>query len=327
MPYKSVEEIDREIQRQEKIAESSTATLVDQRKAIAEQTSLRKQRKAFGTFDEAQRGIDGVKAQIAELKKTLDNPEAKALSQRYDQIDRELKAIKAEQDEAYKGLQTLRDEQNKAYSEQKEKYASLREIKDQYHKARIAYRDYEQEQYKLRQAKQKEERDAYFKEKRKKVAEQKLEEASQPAYLDEMMTAESLIGYFDPSSAEASKNKSLRGPSGFAAEALRSVDTNSEIKGMKVMKKDDEDNYFMGGGGKKGKKGRKGGAAASPAPGTPTEGKFNLSMGVIESLAKVNVEPPMSQSGVPAVVGKLKEKLDKWKTEQEAKTKEVCLLS
>ena len=324
VPYKSVEEIDREIQRQEKIAESSTATLVDQKKAIAEQSSLRKQRKAFGTFDEAQKGIDAVKAQIAELRKALDNPEAKALSQRYDQLDRELKAIKAEQDEAYKGLHALREEQTKAYNEQKEKYTSVREIKDQYHKARIAYREYEQEQYRIRQAKQKEERNAFYKEKRKKVAEQKLEEASQPAYMDEILTAEGLIGYFDPTSAEASK-KSLRGPSGFAAEALRSVDTKPEIKGMKVIRKEDsEENYFMGTGGKKGKKGKKGSGAASPAPGTPTEGKFNLSIGIIENLAKINVEPPMSQSGVPAVVEKLKEKRDKWKSEQERKTKEVC---
>jgi len=324
--FKNVEEIDRESQRQEKLAESSTATLVDQKKAIAEQSNLRKQRKAFGGFDEAQRGIDNVKAQIAELKKTLDNPEAKALSKRYDEIDKELKAIKADQDEAYKGLNALRDERSKAYSEQQEKWSSRNEIKDKYHKARIAYRDWDQEQRRQRQAKEKEERDAYNKEKRRKIAERKLEEASEPAYLDQIMTAEGLIRYFDPSSPEAAK--SLRGPSGFAAEPLRSVDTNSEIKGMKISKKEDrEDNYFMGTGGKKGKKGKKGSATASPAPGTPAEGKFNLSMGIIEELAKVNVEPPMNQSDVPGVVDKLKEKRDQWKADQESKTKEVCDLS
>ncbi len=79
----------------------------------------------------------------------------------------------------------------------------------------------------------------------------------------------------------------------------------------------------MGSGGKKGKKGKKGSATGSPAPGTPTEGKFNLSIGIIEELGKVNVEPPMSQAGVPAVVEKLKEKRNKWKAEQETKTREV----
>lgn len=304
------------------MAESSNATLVDQKKAIAEISSLRKQKKAFVGFDEAQRGIDKVKADIAELRKQLDNPEAKALSQRYDEADRELKAFKAEQDEAYKGLNSLRDERSKAYAEQQEKWAAMKDIKDQYFKANRAYRDWDQEQYKMRQEKQKAEREAYQKEKRRKIADKKLEEASEPAYVDEILTAEGLVRYFDPSSPEASK--SLRGPSGFAAEAQRSVNTDSNFKGVKVSKKEDrEDTYFMGTGGKKGKKGKKGSAAGSPAPGTPTEGKFNLSIGIIEELAKVNVEPPMSQAGVPAVVEKLKEKRDHWKKDQEKKTKEV----
>lgn len=324
--WKNTGDIDQEIQRQEKVAESSNATLVDQKKAIAETSSLRKQKKAFGGFDEAQRGIDKIKADIAELRKQLDNPEAKALSQRYDEADRELKAIKAEQDEAYKGLNSLRDERSKAYADQQEKWASMKDIKDQYFKANKSYRDWDQEQFRLKQEKQKAERDAYQKEKRRKIAEKKLEEASEPAYMDEILTAEGLIRYFDPSSPEASK--SLRGPSAFAAEAQRSVDTNSDFKGTKVSKKEDrEDTYYMGTGGKKGKKGKKGSAAGSPAPATPTEGKFNFSIGIIEELAKVNVEPPMSQAGVPAAIEKLKEKRDQWKKDQEKKTREVNQLS
>ena len=322
VPWKSVQEIDSEIQRQEKIAESGTATLVDQKKAIAEMSNLRKQRKAFGGFEEAQKGIDSVKAQIADLRKQLDNPEAKALSAKYDAADKELKDIRAEQDEAYKSINALRDERSKAHAEQQEKYQGIREIKDQYYKARNAYRDYENEQYRQRQARQKEERESYAKEKRKKAAAQRLEEASEPAYMDEIMTAEGLIRYFDPSSSEASR--SILGPSGFAAEAQRSVDPGAEIKGMKISRKEDrEDNYFMGTGGKKGKKGKKGSTTASPAPGTPTEGKFNLSIGIIEELAKVGIEPPMNQSDVPAVVEKLKTKRDQWKKDQDSKTKEV----
>ena len=320
--WKSTGDIDQEIVRQEKVAESSTATLVDQKKAIAEISSLRKQKKAFAGFDEAQRGIDKVKADIADLRKQLDNPDAKALSQKYDAADRELKALRVEQDEAYKGLNSLRDERSKVYAEQQEKWAALKDVKDQFYKANKAYRDWDQEQYRLRLERQKAERDAYQKEKRRKIADKKLEEASEPAYMDEILTAEGLIRYFDPSSPEASK--SLRGPSGFAAEAQRSVDTNSDFKGTRISKKEDrEDTYFMGTGGKKGKKGKKGSVAGSPAPGTPTEGKFNLSIGIIEELAKVNVEPPMSQAGVPAVTEKLKEKRDQWKKDQERKTKEV----
>ena len=294
--------------------------LVDEKKAVAEMSSLRKQRKEFPAFEEAQKAIDDVKTQISDLRKSLDNPEAKALSEKYNTIIEQLDDIKAEQDEAYKNLSSIRDERTKLQSEQREKYSAMRDVRDQYHKQRLAYRDYEQELYKQRQEKQKAERDSYQKEKRRKIADKKLEEASEPAYMDEILTAEGLIRYFDPSVPEASK--ALRGPSGFAAEAQRTVD-DSKIKGIRVSKKEDrEENYFMGTGGKKGKKGRKGGVA-SPAPSTPTEGKFNLSMGIIEELGKINIEPPMNQSDVPSVVEILKEKLDTWKKDQDKKTKEV----
>ena len=313
VPWKSVAEIDAEIERKEKIVESGKATILEEKKALDEQSRLRKQKKAFAGFDEAQAGIDNVKAQISELKKSLDNPEAKSLSAKYDTIDKELKGIRAEQDEAYKGLNALRDERTKANSEQQEKWVAIRAVKDEYFKARRAFKEFEDKIFRERQARQKEEREAYNKEKRRKIAAQKLEEASEPAFLDQILTAEGLIHYFDPSAAEPSRP--LLSPSGFAAEAQRSVDTKSEITGTKVAKKEDrEDDYFVGTGGKKGKKGKK--AAKTD---------FNLSMGIIEELGKVGIEPPMNQAAVPSVVEKLKEKRDKWKKDQDAKTKEVSL--
>ncbi|KAI9808863.1 MAG: hypothetical protein M1827_007186 [Pycnora praestabilis] len=322
--FKNVEEVDREIQRLEKGVDSGTMKLVDEKKSLADISSLRKQRKGFAGFDEAQKGIDDVKAQISDLRKGLDDPETRALSEKYSGIAKELDDIKADQDEAYKSINSLRDERTKIHAEQQEKYAAMRGIKDVYYQQKKAYADYEHEAYRQRKEKQKAERDSYEKEKRRKIADQKLEEASAPAYMDEILTAEGLIRYFDPSAAPASSKSSL--PSKFAAHAQRTVD-DSNIKGTRVMKKDvEEESYFAGTGGKKGKKGRKGGAAAaaSPAPSTPTEGsgKFNLNMGVIEELGKVNVEAPMNQSDVPAVVEKLKEKLDHWKKDQDRKTKE-----
>lgn len=319
--YKSVEEIDREIQRLEKQVDAGTMKLVDEKKALAEISSLRKQRKGFAGFEEAEKGIQDVKAQIAELRKTLDNPEVKALSQKFDEINQEMQGIKAEQDKAYSSLSSLRDERSKIHSEQQEKYTAVRELKDKYHKARMTYREYEQEQYRQRQERQKAEREQLNKQRRREAAAKKLEEANEPAFMDEIITAEGLIQYFDPSTS--TETRSLRGPSGFAAEAQRSIEC-SEFKGTKISKKEDrDDNYFMGTGSKKGKKGRKGGAAGSPAPSTLTEGKFNLTIGVIEELAKINVEPPMNQAGVPEVVERLKKKRDQWKADQDKKTKEV----
>ena len=298
--------------------------LVDEKKALAEISSLRRQRKGFAGFEQAEKGIADVKAQISELKKALDNPEAKALSQKYEETAEELDSIKAEQDSAYKSLNKYRDERTKIHADLQQAYSTLKEVKDTYYKDLRAYKEYESKQYRIRQERKKAENEAYHKEKRKNAAKAKLEEASQPAYLDEIKTAGGLIRYFDPSSFDP--EKPLRGPSGFAAEAQRKVE-NSDFKGTRISKKDEqEENYFLGTGGKKGR--RKGGNkrdGASPAPpGTPTtEGKFNLSIGVIKELSKVGVEPPMNQAGIPAVVEKLKEKREEWKKDEERKTKEV----
>ena len=74
---------------------------------------------------------------------------------------------------------------------------------------------------------------------------------------------------------------------------------------------------FTTGGGKKKKGGKRDNAAPAAA------GKFQLDVGTIENLGRINVDPPMQQSDVPAAAEKLKEKLAFWKENQESKTKEV----
>ncbi|PWY84055.1 hypothetical protein BO83DRAFT_374442 [Aspergillus eucalypticola CBS 122712] len=324
MSFKNVEELDREIARLEKQVDSGTLRLVDERKILSDVSNLRKQRKNFAGLEEAQKVINDLKTQIASLKKTLDNPEAKALSDKYSEIQKELDAIKAEQDSAFKNLNALRDERTKLHGEQQQKWTAIREIKDNYYKARKAYKEYEDEAWRVRREKQKAQRDAFEREKRKKIADKKLEEASRLAYTDEILTAQGLIRHFNPSYDFVSLGLDEKKDEGssFRADVGRTVD-DSNLKGMKVLKKEDrEEDYFVGTGGKKGKKGKKG-ANGSPAPGTPTEAKFNLNVGVIEDFAKVKIDPPMNQSDVPAVIEKLAAKITEWKKNQASKTEEV----
>ncbi|KAL5332473.1 hypothetical protein BJX70DRAFT_384066 [Aspergillus crustosus] len=322
MSFKNVEELDREIVRLEKQVDSGTLRLVEEKKILADISSLRKQRKNFASLEDAQKVIDDLKSQISTLKKTLDNPEAKALSDKYTEIQKELDAIKAEQDGAFKNLNALRDERTKLHGEQQTKWAAIREVKDNYYKGRKAYKEYEDEAWKIRREKQKAQRDAFEREKKRKIADKKLEEASHPAYADEILIAQGLIRHFNPSYDFATLGLSDKKDqtSAFRAEIARTVD-DSNIKGMKVLKKE-EDDYFIGTGGKKGKKGKKGSASGSPAPATPTEAKFNMNVGIIEDFAKVKIDPPMKQSDVPAVTEKLAAKITEWKSGQAAKTAE-----
>lgn len=323
MSFKNVEELDREIARLEKQVDSGTMRLVDEKKTLADVSSMRKQRKNFSGLEDAQKGINDLKTQIAALKKTLDNPEVKALSDKYTEIQKELDTIKAEQDGAFRNLNALRDERTSLHGEQQTKWAAIREVKDNYYKARKAYKQYEDEAWKVRREKAKAQREAFDREKKRKVADKKLEEASRPAYTDEILGAQGLIRHFNPSydfTALGLSDKKDEGPD-FRAGVGRTVE-DSGIQGMKVLKKDD-DEYFAGTGGKKGKKGKKGSANASPAPSTPTETKFNMNVGIIEEFAKVKIDPPMNQSDVPAVTEKLAGKITEWKKDQATKTEEV----
>ncbi|OAL68966.1 nuclear segregation protein [Trichophyton violaceum] len=321
LPFKSVEDIDREIMRLEKEVDSGTMRLVDEKKNLADISNLRKQRKNFSSMDDSKKTIDEMKAQLATLKKGLDNPEAKALSEQYTALQKELDDIKSEQDSIFKNIKSLRDERTKIHNEQQRAWNNVKEIKDNYHKARRANREYEQEAYRIRMERQKAEREIYEREKKKKIADKKLEEASLPAYTDELLTAEGLIRHFDPTFDLASiglGKSQLPSSAAYRAQVGRTVD-DSNIKGVKVIKKDDRDeNYFMGGtGGKKGKKGKKGAGAAQPEP-----SKFNLSFGVLEDLSRVKVDPPMNQSDVPALIETLVQKVKEWKSNQASKTAE-----
>lgn len=317
-PYKSVDEIDQQILRLQKSVDAGTMKIVDEKKALADISQLNRQKKSFAGFDQAQKGIDEIKAQIAELKKTMDDPASRALSDRYTEITTELDKIKAEQDEVYKNLNALRDERTAAHEDQQKKYTAVKEIKDKFYSSRRAAVEYEREARRIREEKRRAENEAYHRGRRQEVAKEKLEEASAPAYQDEIRTTQALLYHFDPSSVAKPE---AAGPGKFAATASRKVE-GQELKGTLVKSKKDNDEDFMAGTGGKKKKGGKRDAAAPAAA-----GKFQLDVGTIENLGRINVDPPMQQSDVPAVVEKLKEKLAYWKENQESKTKEVRHLS
>ncbi|EXJ88050.1 hypothetical protein A1O1_04977 [Capronia coronata CBS 617.96] len=307
--FKNVEEIDAKIDSIMKQVDSGNMKLVDEKKALAEVSSLRRQKKGFTALDDLQKKIDEKKAENAELRKSFDSPEARALAQKYEENQKELDQIKAAREDTNKNLDVLKAEREKLYQEQQATYAAIKKLKDDYYAQRKAYKEYEDQIYQQRRERQKAERDAYEKEKRRRIAEQKLEEAGEPAFLEEIRIAEGLIRHFDPSYNAGDHEK---GPSQFAATTQRTVD-ESGFKGMKVVKKEDED-FFVGSGGKKKGKGKKSPAASAES------GKLNMNIGIIDQLAKVGVDPPSTQADVSGVVDKLKAKVDTWKKEQDSQT-------
>ncbi|KAI8723573.1 hypothetical protein NCS52_00213200 [Fusarium sp. LHS14.1] len=310
VPYKSLEDVDRQIATLDKQVNSGTMKLVDEKKALSDISSLRKIRKNFGQFEDSQKQIDDLRAKIKEIKDSMDDPEQKAMSEQYTKIQTELDAIKAEQDEAYKGLSSLRDERTKLQAEQQEKYTAIRKLKDDYYGQKKAFQAYEREARERYREKQRAEHERHIQERKKAEAERRLGDASDPAYLDEIRRANSLLQFLDPN------HKIEKGPlmadTGLGAQAQRSVD-EAGLKGTKLVRKEDrEDEYFSAV--KKGKKGKKGGHAASSK-------FFNVPPSVVEDCAAMGIDPPMSALDIPGVTEKVRAKLDFWKNDQEAQTK------
>jgi uncharacterized coiled-coil DUF342 family protein len=316
IPYKSVEDLDRQIDRLESQVNGGMMKLVDEKKALAEISNLKKTRKTFSQFDTQQKDIDNLRAKIKEIKDSMDDPESKAMSEQYNKIQTELDGIKAEQDEAYKGLSSLRDERTKLHNEQREKFEAIRKIKDDYYGQKKAFTAYEREAKQKAWERRQAEFDRIDKEKKKARAQKMLEEAADPAYMDEIRRANSLLHFFDPSH-HAEVKAPLLANAGLGAQPTRKVDA-AGLKGTPLRRKEDRDDDYLPAV-KKGKKGKKGGNAAESSKG------FNCPPSVIEDCASMGIDPPASAADVPGVVEKVKAKLDHWKADQEAQTKKVGL--
>lgn len=312
IPFKSAEDVDRQIATLQQQVDSGSMKLVDEKKALNDISNLRKLRKNFGQFEDSQKQIDDLRAKIKEIKDSMEDPEQKAMSEQYSKIQAELDAIKAEQDEAYKNLSGLRDERTKLQAEQQETFGAIRKLKDDYYGQKKAFQAYEREARDKQRERKKAEYERVVKERKKAEAERVLAEASDPAYLEEIRRANSLLQFLDP------EHKSEKGPlvadSGLGAQAQRTVD-ESGLKGTKLLRKEDREEEFVPAA-KKGKKGKKSGGAASSK-------FFNCPPSVVEDCAFMGIDPPMSSADVPGVIDKVRAKLDHWKADQAEQTQRV----
>ncbi|KAL2153077.1 hypothetical protein VTH82DRAFT_4232 [Thermothelomyces myriococcoides] len=311
IPYRSVEEIDAKIKQLEQSVDSGKLKIVDEKKALAEITNLRKLRKGFSAFDSDQKAIDDLKAKVKTLRDSLQDPEAKKLSEEYNRIQAELASVKAELDSVFNNLTALRNEKSELQEKQQQTWAALKKHKDEYHAQLKAALKWEREARERRREREQAERERIARERKMARAQQMLAEASEPAFTEEIRRANNLVRFFDPSYVPEEKTPLLANK-GLAATAQRKVD-DSAFQGMKLVRKEDRDDEYLPAI-KKGKKGKKSHASETPA------NKFSCPPSVIEDCAFVGVDPPMSAAEVPEVVEKVKAKIAQWKADQPAQT-------
>jgi uncharacterized coiled-coil DUF342 family protein len=92
--------------------------LVDEKKALQEISNLRRARKTFEASGSAEDSIASDRQQIDELRKQLDDPAARAPSERFDELKKEMDGLRAEGDKVY-------SERNKLFDERTELSAQL----------------------------------------------------------------------------------------------------------------------------------------------------------------------------------------------------------
>lgn len=314
VPFKTVPELDAHIKNLEKQVESGNLKLADEKRTLQEISQLKRARRTVEGFEEQQKSIDADRAAAEELRKQLDDPEAKAISERFDAIKAELDELKKEGDEAYANRSKLMDERSAIQAELDTLYAKKRESAQQYREANDRYWQKLNEDRARRAERARAQRAAEEEEKKQKIAERLREEAAVPAFQTQIEDCQTLIDYFSGKSTTAAlSTASLPAKeevAGVPKLELRKVEAGAQ-DGLVARKKkgEDEDAYFVGG--KKGK-GKKGGAkpktnGTEEANGTPSS-QFQLPFATLTALLQLSIPPPSSAAEVPRVIEDLKTK-------------------
>ncbi|KAE8226395.1 hypothetical protein CF319_g1010 [Tilletia indica] len=344
LPFKSPADVDAQITRLNSQIESGTMKLVDERRAINEISNLRKAKKTYDQLEAQQTSIDNDRKQTDELRKTLDDPESRGLSKRYDEIKAELDTI-AKETEKQAGSRSKLLDQRTALSKRlaelnqtrRDRQTAYRAENEKFHAKVQAEREKRNEKFRA-------EREATADAKRKEHEQQLREDAALPAFAKEIEDCDVLLNYFNTKAGLSGSSSSATaaassGPSGSSANSnnnsrlgkpleVRQVEsTDDALKGMRVAKKkgdEDESDYFFSGAGKKGKgaKGGKGAGKQPAAPAAPADASTNgadssasasaggstlhVPLGHLSALLALSIPPPASTTDLPRVIDNLK---------------------
>ncbi|KAI7901718.1 uncharacterized protein BX663DRAFT_513809 [Cokeromyces recurvatus] len=292
IPYKTTEEVDIRIAELERKIEAGVR-IVEEKKMLQEITLLKRNRLSVEDVDAQQTAIDREREIYNELKKNIDESEAKRLSDRYEQLDAEFKKLNIEQNKQREARNKLYEERNQFKKQLDDEYNKLRSTRDEYRKNNNEYfdflnklKEYKREQEQLR--KQQEEM-----EKRQEALKQELELASLPAFESEIALCDNLAIFLE--GFLISDNKSNAN----SDEAHPNV-TDNAFEGMVIKKRDDE-NFFVGKPIKKKQQKNK-------ETKEKKDDSLKIPLATMEAFFDIKVTVPTKVSEIPATLKKLKER-------------------
>ncbi|KAK7695803.1 hypothetical protein QCA50_000441 [Cerrena zonata] len=288
IPYKTVAEVDDRIKQLDKQVESGTLKIADEKRALAEITQLKRNRRTVEGFQAEQENIEKDRAAADELRKQLDDPEAKAISERYDAIKTELDALKKEGDEAYANRSKLLDERTSLQGQLDTFYGQKRESAQRFREANDRYWAKVNEDRAKREERHRAQRAAEAEAKKSEIADRLRDEAASALSTNLVDKAEL---------------------TGVPKLEIRKVEAQEGLVARK--KKGEEDvSYFVGGKGKKGKKGGSKPVSASNSNSSenPSSGQLNIPLSTLSALLSLSIPPPTSSADLPRVTEDLKTK-------------------
>ena len=306
--------------------ESGNLKLAEEKRALQEISTTKRSRRVVEGFQAEQNSIEQDRAKIDELRKQLDDPAAKAVSERYDAIKAELDELKKESDELFAGRSKLFEERDNIQNEFNALLNERRESTQRFREANDQYWNKVNEDRARRAEQQRQQRIAEEARKKKEIVERLLEEAQIPAYGAQIEDCQTLIDYF---SGKTTGNVTLKSsqPAAVSKTALagvpelelRKVEESPELVPIKK-KGEEEETYFVGGNRKaKGKKTLKANGT-SHASEAGSSGTFNVPLATLTALLSLSIPPITSNADLTRVVEDLNTKKAWFEANQERQT-------
>ncbi|KAH8094782.1 hypothetical protein BXZ70DRAFT_946035 [Cristinia sonorae] len=322
IPFKSVQDVDDRIKQLEKQVEAGNLKLVDEKRALAEISQCKRNRRVVEGFQAEQEAIEALRASADELRKQLDDPEAKAASDRYTAIKAELDALKKEGDEAHANRSKLLDERSALQAQLDELYNQKRDSAQRFRDANDKYFAKVNEERAKRAERLRAQKAAEEEDKKKAVVDRLREEAETPAFQFQIEDCQTLIDYFlGKVSAPALSSRSLSEKTEVAGVPKLEIRKVDAVEGLVARKKkgEDEEAYFAG----KSKKGKKNTKPSTPADeSSSTSGTLNIPLGTLTALLTLSIPPPTSSADIPRLVEDLSTKKAWFEANQERVTAE-----
>ncbi|KAF5387833.1 hypothetical protein D9615_000417 [Tricholomella constricta] len=315
--FKTVADVDAHIKNLEKQVESGNMKLADEKRALQEISTSKRNRRLVESFQAEQESIEADRATVDELRKQLDDPEFKAVSDRYDAIKAELDELKKEGDEAYAGRAKLFEERDNIQGQLNTLFNQKRESAHQFRELNDRYWNKVNEDRARRAERARTQRAAEEAQKKQEIAERLREEAAIPAFQAQIEDCQTLIDFLSGKSTGNVTYKSTpltakTEVAGVPKLEIRKVEGAPEGSIVRKKKNEDEESYFVGGKGKaKGKRGASkvsdANGAASTSP-TAANAPLNLPLPTLSALLSLSIPPPASAVDVSRVVEDLKTK-------------------